>query len=268
MNAVSRIAASFERPRLEQRTALITFITAGDPDIETTLSLMEQLVDAGADIVELGVPFSDPMADGPVIQRASERALEQAISIDRVLELVSQFRQRNNETPVLLMGYLNPIEHKGYQKFATSAVASGVDAVLTVDMAYEESAEYRQEMGDAGLDTVFLVAPTSGDRRSQQIADVASGFLYYVAVKGVTGGAAADYAEVAEKVVGLQNLSSIPVAVGFGISTPDDARQVAEFADAVVVGSAIIRQLEETPGKAGIEAAVTLIKQMRQAMDG
>ena len=264
----SRIPATFERLKIERKKALITFITTGDPDLETSLKLMHQLVEAGADIIELGVPFSDPMADGPLIQRASERALQHHISIDDVLVLVSQFRQQNNTTPLVLMGYLNPIEHKGYEQFANAAASAGVDAVLTVDMALEESSDYREVMTQAGLDTVFLVAPTSGAERSQLITNATSGFLYYVAVKGVTGGASADFAEVAKKVVTLQTMSAVPVAVGFGISSPRDAADVAEFADAVVVGSAIIKQLEEHPGETGVQAAVELVKQMRQAMDG
>ena len=263
-----RISATFARLKAANRKALITFTTAGDPDLGTSLLLMDRLVEAGADIIELGVPFSDPMADGPVIQRASERALRRHVSIDDVLALVSGFRQRNTDTPVLLMGYLNPIEHRGYERFATAAVDAGVDAVLTVDMALEESAEYQKVMVAAGLDTVFLVAPTSGTERSQKIAQATSGFLYYVAVKGVTGGAAADFSEVAKKVVKLQTICSVPVAVGFGISTAQDAGQVAEFADAVVVGSAIIKQVEDNPGNAGIDLAVDLIRRMRRSMDG
>jgi len=265
--SATRIGARFTKNQAAGKKTLVTFITCGDPDLETSLILMRQLVDAGVDIIELGVPFSDPMADGPVIQKASERALAHHVSVGDVLALVRQFRQQDSDTPVVLMGYLNPIEHKGYEGFAAEAVAAGVDGVLTVDMSLEESADYREVMNGAGLDTIFLVAPTSGTDRSQKIATASSGFVYYVAVKGVTGGARADFVEVAEKVGTLQKQSTTPVAVGFGISNPQDAAQIAEFADAVVVGSAIIKQIEEQPGAAGIEAATELVRQIRQAMD-
>ena len=264
---LNRIENRFNKTRSANKKALITFITCGDPDLETSLTMMRKLVNAGVDIIELGVPFSDPMADGPVIQRASERALKHHVSVDDVLALVHQFRQQDRDTPIVLMGYLNPIEHKGYERFAAEAVAAGVDGVLTVDMSLEESTDYRNVMNGAGLDTVFLVAPTSGSDRGQQIAVATSGFLYYVAVKGVTGGASADFTEVAEKVGTLQKLSAAPLAVGFGISSPQDAAEVAGFADAVVVGSAIIKAMEEQPGVAGIEAATELVRQIRQAMD-
>jgi len=265
--STGRVSATFERLRAAHKKALITFITTGDPDLETSLDLMHRLVDAGADIIELGVPFSDPMADGPVIQRASERALSHDISVDDVLGLVSRFRQRDGDTPVVLMGYLNPIEHMGYETFSAAAALVGVDAVLTVDMALEESLEYREVMTQAGLDSVFLVAPTSGDERSQMIANATSGFLYYVAVKGVTGGVSADYAEVAKKVGKLQSMTDVPVAVGFGISSAQNAAEVAQFADAVVVGSAIIKRVEDQPGESGVQAAIELVEEMRQAMD-
>lgn len=262
-----RIAVAFARLKAANKKALITFITAGDPNLETTYSLMHQLVGAGADIIELGVPFSDPMADGPVIQRASERALVHHVSIDDVLALVRRFRQVDSTTPVVLMGYLNPIEHRGYEKFANAAVEAGVDGVLTVDMALEESAEYGAIMDKTGLDTIFLVAPTSDAERSKRISRQTRGFLYYVAVKGVTGGASADFSEVAEKVGKLQSQSLVPVAVGFGIGSAQNAAEVAQFADAVVVGSAIIKQVEQQPGEIGIRAAIELVAQMRQAMD-
>ncbi len=267
MSGPDRLSSCFNALKTVNKKALITFITSGDPDIETSLILMHRLVGAGVDIIELGVPFSDPMADGPVIQRASERALANRVGLDDVLALVKQFRQRNSDTPVVLMGYLNPIEHRGYEDFATAAAAAGVDAVLTVDMTLEESADYRRAIQAAGLDTVFLIAPTSGSQRSQQIAGASSGFLYYVAVKGVTGGAVADFAEVAKKVVTLQSQTAVPVAVGFGISSPAQAAEVATFADAVVVGSAIIKTLEDQPSVAGVEAAIKLVEQIRQAMD-
>ena len=262
-----RIESCFQNLQGGGKKALITFVTAGDPDLQASELLMHKLVEAGADILELGVPFSDPMADGPVIQQASERALAHGVSLADVLTLVSRFRQQNQQTPVVLMGYLNPIEQMGYQIFATQAASAGVDGVLTVDMPVEESAEYREILNKAGLDTVFLVAPTSGPERSQMIADASTGFLYYVSVKGVTGGAKADFSQVEAIVDQLKGLGGPPVGVGFGISTPEDAATVASFSDAVVVGSAIIKQLESASGDAGIRAAADLVSQLRAAMD-
>ncbi|MBL4621741.1 MAG: tryptophan synthase subunit alpha [Immundisolibacteraceae bacterium] len=262
-----RIAECFHRLQAEGKTALITFVTAGDPDLDTSEQLMYELVEAGADILELGVPFSDPMADGPVIQQANERALAHNVSLANVMELVARFRTQDQQTPVVLMGYLNPIERMGYEEFASAAQNAGVDGVLTVDMPVEESGNYRATLSKVGLDTVFLVAPTSGPDRSQMIADASSGFLYYVSVKGVTGGIKADFSQVRETVEGLKALGGAPVGVGFGISSPEDAAIVAAFSDAVVVGSAIIKQLESAPGQAGIRAAADLVGQLRTAMD-
>ena len=264
---MSRLASCFSALQQQQRKALVTFVTAGDPDLSITEQLMHRLVAEGADVIELGVPFSDPMADGPVIQRASERALRHGVSLRDVLALVGRFREQNQSVPVVLMGYLNPIERIGYQEFARAAAQAGVDGVLTVDMPLEESEEYRACLGDQGLDTVFLVAPTSGIERSQRIASAASGFLYYVSVKGVTGGATADFSQVRQVVEALGQQSAIPVGVGFGISTPEDAATVAEFADAVVVGSAVIRELEQQGNEAGVDAAAALVRELRRAMD-
>ena len=262
-----RIADCFKRLDISGKKALITFVTAGDPNLEASEKLMHELVEAGADILELGVPFSDPMADGPVIQQASERALAHNVSLADVINLVGRFRTQDSQTPVVLMGYLNPVEQMGYEKFATAAANAGVDGVLTVDMPVEESDGYRATLNKAGLDTVFLVAPTSGPDRSQLIANASSGFLYYVSVKGVTGGIKADFSQVKETVDGLKALGGAPVGVGFGISSPDDAATVAAFSDAVVVGSAIIKRLESAPGDAGIRAAANLVGQLRTAMD-
>lgn len=264
---MSRLASCFSALQQRQRKALITFVTAGDPDLAVTEQVMHRLVAAGADVIELGVPFSDPMADGPVIQRASERALKNGVSLRDVLGLVARFREQNQGVPIVLMGYLNPIERFGYQEFALAAAKAGVDGVLTVDMPLEEADEYRACLAEQGLDSVFLVAPTSGIERSRRIAAAASGFLYYVSVKGVTGGATADFSQVSQVVETLHQQSSIPVGVGFGISTAEDAATVAGFADAVVVGSAIIKELEKQGNQAGVDAAAALVGELRSAMD-
>ncbi len=266
---MSRIAGCFEGLRSAGRKGLATFITAGDPDAATTVALMHALVDAGADLVELGVPFSDPMADGPVIQRASERALAGGASLGAVLDMVGEFRERDARTPVVLMGYLNPIEVMGYAEFAARAAAVGVDGVLTVDLPPEEAAAAVAEFGARELDPIFLLAPTSSAERVKRVCVHASGFVYYVSVKGVTGSATLDVAAIAEGVQRIRAATAVPVAVGFGISDGAAAARVAKICDVVVVGSAIVGRVERagSTGDDPIAAASALVVELRAALD-
>lgn len=260
---MSRIAATFAR--LNGDKALIPYITAGDPDLDTSLALMHAMAEAGADIVELGVPFSDPMADGPTIQRAVERALAKQTSLADVLELVRRFRTRNQETPVVLMGYLNPVHKMGYAAFAQAAAAAGVDGVLTVDSPIETIAPLQQELQARGLDCIFLVAPTTDEARMAEIGKRAGGFVYYVSLKGVTGSAQLDTRAVAEKTAILRRHIQVPIGVGFGISDAQSAAKIAEAADAVIVGSRIVRAIEEHPGREA-EAVAALVRELKAAI--
>lgn len=266
---MNRIARRFQTLRRTGRKALIPYITAGDPRPELTVPMLHALVEAGADIIELGVPFSDPMADGPVIQKACERALAQGMSLRRVLELVREFRQADNETPLVLMGYLNPIESMGYATFVAGARDAGVDGVLTVDLPPEEAAELAELFEAAGIAPIFLLAPTSSSERIRQTARLARGYLYYVSLKGVTGSAALNVAEVADKLAAIRACTDLPLGVGFGIKDPPTAAAIAEVADAVVVGSALVAkmgELADNPERMRAEIAATLVA-MRQAMD-
>lgn len=266
---MSRIAAVFEKNAGTGRTALVPYITAGDPDPGVTVPLMHRMVEAGADIIELGVPFSDPMADGPVIQAACERALLHHVSLGNVLSMVREFRERNDDTPVVLMGYLNPVEIMGYGEFAASAAAAGVDGVLTVDLPPEESHDLLVELREKAIDPIFLIAPTSREDRISRICNAASGFVYYVSLKGVTGSSALDVDSVARRLELVRSLSDVPVGVGFGIKDPETAARVARVADAVVVGSAIVNLVAAHAGDpARIQEAVGgLLRSMREAMD-
>ncbi len=241
---MSRIQSLFERLKGEGRTALIPFITAGDPTPELTLELMHRMVAAGADLIELGVPFSDPIADGPVIQRATERALAQGVSLRDVLGIVRRFRETDDQTPVVLMGYLNPIEVMGSAAFAQAACEVGMDGALIVDVPPEESHELVDAVKEQGLDLVYLLAPTSDAARIEAIAEVASGFVYYVSVKGVTGAGNLDVDQVSAKLDAIRARIDLPVGVGFGIRDAAAAAQVARVADAVIVGSAIVGRIE------------------------
>ena len=240
---MSRLPACFSRNRAAGRKALIPYVTAGDPEPGMTVSLMHAMVKAGADIIELGVPFSDPMAEGPVIQRAMERALEHDVTLDDVLDMVREFRSQDDATPVVLMGYLNPIEVWGYEAFAAAAAAAGVDGVLTVDMPPEESDGLTAALHRQGLDAIFLLAPTSSASRIQKVGGSASGFVYYVSFKGVTGANRLDVNAVAVKLEEIRKYTGLPVGVGFGIRDPESAAQIARVADAVVVGSALVGKI-------------------------
>ena len=266
---MSRLAACFENLRAAGRKALIPYVTAGDPEPGVTVPLMHAMVAAGADILELGVPFSDPMAEGPVIQRAMERALEYDVSLEDVLEMVRSFRKTDANTPVVLMGYLNPVEVKGYAEFAREAADAGVDGVLLVDMPPEEAGELRAALREHELDMIFLVAPTTDDARIQAITAAGGGFIYYVSLKGVTGAGHLDIGGVEEHVARIRRQTELPIGVGFGIKDAGSAARIAGVADAVVVGSALVRRIEENVGSADdINAAVAgLLGEMRAAMD-
>lgn len=266
---MSRIATKFEALKASGRKALIPYVIAGDPNPNVTVPLMHDMVKAGADIIELGVPFSDPMADGPVIQKASERALVHHTSLHDVIGMVKAFRETDSDTPVVLMGYLNPIEIMGYETFAKEAAAAGVDGVLTVDLPPEEGEVAIPAFAANGLDPIFLIAPTTTDARMQKVCDAARGFVYYVSLKGVTGAATLDTAAVAEKVAQIRTHSGMPVGVGFGIKDAASAAAVGAVADAVVVGSALVNQVEAnalTP--AAISPAIcAILRSIRGALD-
>jgi tryptophan synthase alpha chain len=264
---MSRIQATFEQLANGGRKALIPFVTAGDPDPGISVALMHALVAAGADVIELGVPFSDPMADGPVIQRASDRALRHGVGLDRVLAFVREFRTANQTTPVVLMGYANPIEAMGTARFAAEAQRAGVDGVLVVDYPPEECESFATLVRSHGMDLIFLLAPTSSDARIAQVARLASGYLYYVSLKGVTGAGHLDLTEVAEKIPRIRRQTKLPVGVGFGIRDAATAKAVAQFADAVVIGSAIIQQMEAAPAGEQVLCAGRFVQGIRAALD-
>ncbi len=264
---MSRISAVFRRLREQGRNALIPFITAGDPQPALTVALMHALRDAGADLIELGVPFSDPMADGPTIQRSSERALRQGVGLKDVLEMVGQFRRTDSATPVVLMGYLNPIEAMGVDAFAEAARSAGVDGVLAVDAPPEESATLLAALRSRAIDAIFLLAPTSRPRRIEAVAQVASGYVYYVSLKGVTGASHLDLEEVGRKVAEIRKRVPLPVGVGFGIRDGDTARAVAAVADAVVIGSRLVEEIEQAPIAEAVQRAGDFLRGIRRAMD-
>ena len=266
---MSRIPHRFADLKAQGRKALIPYVTAGDANPEQTVPLMHAMVAAGADLIELGVPFSDPMADGPVIQQACERALEHHVSLRNVLEMVAEFREQDQDTPVVLMGYLNPVEVMGYDAFAREAAAVGVDGVLTVDLPPEEGHELVQALKAQELDPIFLLSPTSTDARIDAICSAASGFVYYVSLKGVTGAASLDVDGVAAKVAEIRHHAKTPVGVGFGIKDAETAARVASVADAVVVGSAIVNRIAEnvTQPEVAREQIAALLSAMREAMD-
>lgn len=265
----NRIESCFAKCKSVERKALIPFVTAGDPDRDVTVPTMHAMVKAGADLIELGVPFSDPMADGPTIQKSSERALEHGTSIHHVLEMVAQFRRSDAVTPVVLMGYINQIENMGAEAFVVAAQQAGVDGVLTVDMPPEEGGEFEQLCEQHHLAPIYLIAPTSTEARIGKIARSAKGFIYYVSVKGVTGSQAPDVAEVGARVDAIRQQSDLPVGVGFGIRDAASAAAIGQYADAVVVGSALVSRmaaLRETPDQIP-EAIGGILAEMREALD-
>jgi tryptophan synthase alpha chain len=264
---MSRIAATFSALQQQGRKALIPFITAGDPHPSMTVALMHALVAGGADVVELGVPFSDPMADGPVIQRASERALLHGVSLTQVLGFVTEFRKTNTATPVVLMGYANPIEAMGVEHFATAAKAAGVDGVLVVDYPPEEAQSLVELLDARSLDTIFLLSPTTRDARLKQVGELGRGYLYYVSLKGVTGAGNIDTVDVARRVNHIKQFTRLPVGVGFGISDAESARRVAQVADAVVIGSRLVQEIIDAGSDAPARVQA-LLSGIRAAMDG
>jgi tryptophan synthase alpha chain len=267
MSTLNRIDHRLAALRSEGRTALIPYVTTGDPSLAHTLPLMHALVAAGADVIELGVPFSDPMADGPVIQRASERALAQHVGLADVLDVARAFRATDATTPVVLMGYLNPVEAMGEREFVTRAAASGVDGVILVDCPPEEMDALDALLKDAGIAPIFLIAPTTSDARIATIARIARGFAYYVSLKGVTGAANLDAADVAQHLATIRRHLRIPVGVGFGIRDAASAQAVAAHADAVVIGARLIQEMENGPPDTAIARAATWLATIRSALD-
>ncbi len=264
---MSRIQKVFEQLKAQQRKALIPFITAGDPDPGLTVPLLHALVEAGADVLELGVPFSDPMADGPVIQRASERALRNGVTLRNVLAMVAEFRQRDTQTPLVLMGYGNPIEAMGWEAFSRRCAEVGVDGVLTVDFPPEESHEAFAHLEAHGLDPIFLLAPTTLEERIAEVAKLARGYIYYVSLKGVTGAGNLDLSAVEAKLPALRRHISLPIGVGFGIRDGETARKVAEVADAVVIGSRIVQEIENSTPEALLDNVKHFVAGVRAALD-
>ena len=264
---MSRIQTTFEVLKQHKRKALIPFITAGDPDPAITVALLHALVEAGADILELGVPFSDPMADGPTIQRASERALKHHVSLRDVLGMVTEFRKKDNTTPLVLMGYGNPIEAMGWETFAQRCAASGVDGVLTVDFPPEESHEAFGHLQRHGIDPIFLLAPTTNDERIARVAKQARGYVYYVSLKGVTGAGNLDLSDIERKIPQLRKHIALPIGVGFGIRDAQTAQAVASLCDGVVVGSRIVQEIENSSEQNVLANVGKLVKELRQAVD-
>lgn len=263
---MSRIQGIFKKLAGERRKALIPFITAGDPDPSATVPLMHALAEAGADVIELGVPFSDPMADGPVIQRSSERALKHGVGLDRVLGFVAEFRKKNMQTPVVLMGYANPIEAMGSGNFSQQAQRAGVDGVIVVDYPPEECGEFVELLRAHGMDMIFLLAPTSTDERVRQVARLTSGYIYYVSLKGITG-ATLDLDDVIANLERIRHHTQLPIGVGFGIKDGKTAREICKFADAVIIGSRIIQEVERAaPGQAP-QKVEAFVREVRLAMD-
>ncbi len=263
----SRIDATFRTLRAAGRTALIPYVTAGDPSLDVTLDLMQRMVASGADVIELGVPFSDPMADGPVIQRASERALARGVSLRNVLDLVAAFRARDHSTPVVLMGYANPVEAMGVEAFADAARKAGVDGVLIVDYPPEEAREFAALLDARGIAPIFLVSPTTPASRLSTIAELARGYVYYVSLTGVTGAGHLDTADVARHLAQVRQVITLPLGVGFGIRDAASAQAIAAHADAVVIGTRIIQEIEAATPETAAERAAQWLSTIRAALD-
>jgi tryptophan synthase alpha chain len=264
---MSRIEGRFQSLARDRRKALIPYITAGDPHPSLTVPLMGALVEAGADILELGVPFSDPMADGPVIQRAGERALKHGVGLSDVLSMVKEFRKSDAATPIVLMGYANPIEAMGVEKFVAAATAADIDGVIVVDYPPEECEQFAALAKKHGIDPVFLLAPTSTDKRIEQVARVGSGYLYYVSLRGITGASHIDLNDVAARIPRIRAATRLPIGVGFGIRDAESARRVAQAADAVVIGSRIIQEIEAGTADQAVSRVKAFLKPIREALD-
>lgn len=264
---MSRIAATFAKLKEQGKKALIPFITAGDPDPKLTVPLMHALAKAGCDVIELGVPFSDPMADGPVIQRSSERALKHGVSLKDVLGYVTEFRKTDRATPVVVFGYANPIEALGLERFADAAKAADADGVLVVDYPPEEAQPLVRLLDARGLDTIFLLSPTTTDSRLGQVAKLGRGYLYYVSLRGVTGAANIDLSGVAARVTHVRSFAKLPVGVGFGIRDAAIAKAIAALSDAVIIGSALIQEIEKAPRDKVIAEVIRFLAPIRKALD-
>lgn len=269
---MSRIQSCLQQLAAQNKKALVPYIVCGDPEPAATLPLMQALVEAGANIIELGVPFSDPMAEGPVIQKAHERALKHHTSLRMTLDVVKQFRATNSTTPVVLMGYANPVERMGYAAFASEASAAGVDGLLTVDLPPEEAGPLNNELKRVGMDNIFLLAPTTTPDRAKRICDMATGYLYYVSLKGVTGAGHLDTDEVRSRLAGFRQLTRLPICVGFGIKDAASAQQISRVADGVVVGSVLVDKIaslhqNQAPSFCMADALANMLRDMRQAMD-
>jgi tryptophan synthase alpha chain len=263
---MSRIEQVFKDLKKQNKKALIPFITAGDPSVDLTLKILHQMVKSGADMIEIGIPFSDPMADGPVIQRASERALANNVGIKKTFEIVKDFRSTNKTTPIILMGYANPIEAIGLDQFLTLCKDSDIDGVITVDYPPEESENYVKKLKEINVDAIFLLAPTTEKQRIEKIIKQASGFLYYVSLKGVTGAQNIDIDQVKGRVHEIKELTNLPVAVGFGVRDPETAKKVAEFSDAVVIGSRIIQEVESSSEDNLIPNIASIVESIKEAI--
>lgn len=264
---MSRIQTTFATLKQSGKKALIPFITAGDPHPDQTVAMLHGLVKSGADLIELGVPFSDPMADGPVIQRASERALVHKVGLRHVLAMVKEFRQQDDRTPIILMGYANPIEAMGIEKFADAAKDAGIDGMLTVDYPPEESTEFNAMLKARDIDPVFLLSPTTDKARVDIIVNQASGFIYYVSLKGVTGSKNLDIVEVADRVASIRSQTNLPIGVGFGVRDAATAKAVASVADAVVVGSRMVQEVEISTADNVVANLMALTAELRAAID-
>ncbi|MFD2012997.1 tryptophan synthase subunit alpha [Acinetobacter vivianii] len=263
---MSRLATRFEQLKSQQRKALVSYVMAGDPHPQVTVPLLHQMVEAGVDVIELGLPFSDPMADGPVIALAAERALAGGTNTLDALNMVKAFRE-DQTTPVVLMGYLNPVEVIGYEKFVAYAKDCGVDGVLLVDLPPEESQQLGEVLKQNGMDQIFLLAPTSTDQRIQHVVNQASGFVYYVSLKGVTGAATLDTSEAAARIAKIKSKTNVPVGVGFGISDAASAKAMGQVADAVIVGSAFVKSFATLPADEAAQQTVNKVKELRAALD-
>jgi tryptophan synthase alpha chain len=263
-----RLAATFDGLAKQGRKALIPFITAGDPEPALAVPLMHALVEGGADVIELGVPFSDPMADGPVIQRSSERALKQGVSLKDVLGFVAEFRKSNRVTPVVVFGYANPIEAMGMERFANAVKAADADGVLVVDYPPEEARDLARLLDARALDMIFLLSPTTGDERLKQAAKLGRGYLYYVSLKGVTGASHIDAGEVSARLAHIRKFTRLPLGVGFGIRNAATARAIGAIADAVVIGSALVQEIEKAPRDKVALHVVQFLAPIRGALDG
>lgn len=264
---MSRIARRFARLKAEGRAGLVTFITAGDPDLDRSQALLNALPAAGADIIELGMPFTDPMADGPAIQEASQRALKAGATMDRTLAMAAAFRRTDAETPMILMGYANPVLARGYRRFAADAAAAGVDGLILVDLPPEEDGPLRAAADAEGLAIIRLATPTTDAQRLPRVLDGASGFLYYVAVAGVTGSKQAAQADVGAAIAAIRPHTDLPIAVGFGVRTPDQAADLAAYADAVVVGSAIVSIVKSAQDQPDLlDKCVAFVQSLRQGI--